>query len=330
MADCITCHKPNPEHARFCQFCGAPQAAAQPVTPSLEPEIACPGCGRGNLSRRKFCAHCGCNLQTDTSPAISESESNIPVGAKIETDTQATVVSRSILPAVDMPAPESAEAEALVEPKPDVALQPVIVSEPATVAMETPVPVTIQPEPEPEPASSPVLSEPDSSLSASSAMSAAENASGRRWFYLVIAVLGGIAVAVGGALLSTKILSAPEVKSRSANSGQKLPAVLAPGLHIEERKEASALPVPVPAVHPVASNPVVLVPTPALRKAPLRVEETEPVKKKPVRPAEDEPDTPPAAVHKNKARAPSEEHAGSQLEKIRRQKELLKRQIESE
>src|SRR5215203_5942900 len=61
---CPSCGAENPSRARFCNGCGAPQAAV------------CPGCGNGNPPASRFCNACGSALVA--APALPQREATPP------------------------------------------------------------------------------------------------------------------------------------------------------------------------------------------------------------------------------------------------------------
>lgn len=76
MAECIACRKPNPEHAKFCQFCGTSQSS-----PSSVDCASCPACNHANPARRKFCAACGHPLKTAADEAAVPTSNTLVVPA---------------------------------------------------------------------------------------------------------------------------------------------------------------------------------------------------------------------------------------------------------
>jgi hypothetical protein len=331
MTDCVTCHKPNPDEAKFCQYCGSAQekTMAQPV---VDAEITCAQCGGKNLPKRKFCAHCGRDLRA----AVEQHDEPEPQGTLAEPPPQpaAEAVITPERVAVDDSAAAKAEPQDVpAEPRPQPAAEAVITPERVAVddsAAAKAEPQDVPAEPRPQPAAEAVMTPERVAVddSAATDTNGHQQPGSRRWLYIMLALVAGVLVAVAGVFLSSEMLSSTKPKPvASAPAAQKPLAVLPQDLHATARQDGSAPVSPQPAPTK-ASAPVAI--APAASPEPVKTPEPAAVQHKKHSVTNESSDTPPAVVHKGKQQKPTGERENNQLEKIRHQKALLKQQIDSE
>ena len=324
MADCSACHKPNPEHAKFCQYCGATQAA-----PAGDP--ACASCGKPNPPGRKFCAGCGTRLQAAASPtpepvlaaspaincphcsAVNDAKRKFcaqcggglqATAAAVEPAPVTRVepeITEPAAPATLAEAPQQSAAEAVpvVEPAPVTHVEPEITepAAPATLAeapqqpvAEVAEPVAIAVKTAPAPTLSVFTQEKASDPQPEPAQTKGDKPSSRKWIYLAAAGAAGVLVAVAGVMLSSRMPTmTPTTKGVNASApAAQAPQTLAPGTHIVDSKDASE-PAPLPPLKQAASAPAAS--APASDAAPL-VPAAPAAPEKPVRQAAPNPEPP--------------------------------------
>lgn len=354
MADCVACHKPNPDHAKFCQFCGVGQSAVPATAAHGElADPACPACGKPNPVKRKFCAGCGCKLEAVSSPAAPVPD--VGDDAAIKAEPAVADATLSVPPADAEPLPAAVPAivaDSLPAVDTDADAEQALVEENAPIELEA-LPIAVpQTEREVVPAvadvAAAVRSESDGNTvptyrePASAAQVKADDVpvaspvvappGTRKWLYLLVAVVCGVLVAVAGVLLSNRVQPAAESKSKVASA----PAVqatqtLAPGTHIVDSKNAPAAE-PLPPLKPASAPQVApaMPPEPVEASAkpakPLKAEAPAAAPAMPAEPA-DVDNKPAHSKVAKKAQGSTSGKADNSVDALRRKKEELLKEL---